>query len=438
MRCVNLLAAIVIVAGFGWCETAAGRMSESDLEELRAAGEREGWTFSVGRSPASEYTIEELCGLDAGQAWRADGAAAADLPDIDLPTAFDLRYLCTPVKSQGGCGSCWAFATVGTLECAVMIKEDVTVDLSEQWLISCNTETDPPHLLGDGSWGCAGGWFAHQYHQGKPDACGGFGAVTESAFPYTATDVPCGCPYDHTDMLIDSWGYVGGEEEIPNRESIKRAIMTYGPVTAAVVADSPFRAYTDGVFNAHNPGEVNHAIVLVGWDDTVGTEGAWILRNSWGPNWALDGYMYIEYECSNVGFAACYIDYPRVNPVLGPVLTKQIGNRVAVEGGSVTLSVEASGLGAIRYKWTRNGVTLDEQSGTLTLAPIESEDGGRYICYVSDLRGTTVSETANIMVLGPAHSVPASNTATVLLTIYAIACLAYIGMRTGEYRSDDI
>ena len=55
--------------------------------------------------------------------------------------------------------------------------------------------------------------------------------------------------------------------------------------------------------------EVNHAVVLVGWNDNVGTNGAWILRNSWGTNWGEKGYMYIGYGISNVGSCANYIDY---------------------------------------------------------------------------------------------------------------------------------
>ena len=53
----------------------------------------------------------------------------------------------------------------------------------------------------------------------------------------------------------------------------------------------------------------NHVIVLVGWNDNLGSDGVWILRNSWGYDWGLGGYMYIEYGCSRVGDSATYVVY---------------------------------------------------------------------------------------------------------------------------------
>ena len=297
---------------------AAAQLSKADIATMRVRGEKEGWTFTVAENEATRYPLEDLCGLVVPEDWRAGARFVPFKAQPELPAAFDWRPDCTPVQNQGGCGSCWAFATVGTLECAISIKDGATVDLSEQWLISCNNETEEPHVLREGSWGCDGGWFAHDYHQWKPDECGQSGAVLEIDFPYAHQDVPCNCPedgYDHY-YWVYSWGYIAGQEEVPDTDSIKQAIMTYGPVSAAVYADTPFNAYSDGVFNASTLGEVNHAILLVGWDDSLGAEGAWILRNSWGTYWGLDGYMYIEYGCSNVGFGACYIDYPGGGPGL--------------------------------------------------------------------------------------------------------------------------
>jgi cathepsin L len=95
-------------------------------------------------------------------------------------------------------------------------------------------------------------------------------------------------------------------------DKIKQAIQTYGPVAAAVYVGSYFQSYTGGVFDKNEssnggfcgcsaPSQVNHAIVLIGWDDS---KQAWLLRNSWGPGWGESGYMWIKYGASQVGYAA--------------------------------------------------------------------------------------------------------------------------------------
>ena len=48
----------------------------------------------------------------------------------------------------------------------------------------------------------------------------------------------------------------------------------------------------------------NHAIALIGWDDT---KGAWLLRNSWGTDWGMGGYMWIKYNSNNVGRRAAWV-----------------------------------------------------------------------------------------------------------------------------------
>ena len=49
------------------------------------------------------------------------------------PDSWDWREHggASPVKNQGGCGSCWTFSTVGTLESHTMIKFNKLLDLSE-------------------------------------------------------------------------------------------------------------------------------------------------------------------------------------------------------------------------------------------------------------------------------------------------------------------
>ena len=77
------------------------------------------------------------------------------------------------------------------------------------------------------------------------------------------------------------------------------------------VPDNTFQAYSGGIFNTNESceGVINHAVVLVGWNDNNGTDGYWILRNSWGTSWGIGGYMHIAYGVSQVGYGANFIEY---------------------------------------------------------------------------------------------------------------------------------
>lgn len=281
---------------------AQGQLTSEDIEALREQGRAEGWTFTVDENGATQYSLDQLCGLKVPDNWQDDAVFDPMTPDKSLPEAYDWRDQLTlpPVRNQGGCGSCWAFATVGPLECNIKIKDNIIVDLSEQYLVSCNND----------DWDCSGGWWAHKYHQWKNDPCYETGAVMEADFPYAAANLPCNCPYPHQ-YRIHNWAYIGSQSSIPEIDAMKQAILDYGPICVAIISNSAMQAYRGGIFNSCASGDVNHGVVLVGWDDNQGTDGVWIMRNSWGTWWGEEGgYMRIEYGCSKVGYGACYVNYP--------------------------------------------------------------------------------------------------------------------------------
>ena len=242
----------------------------------------------------------ELMGL-AGDLFAGSERAAAPVVMGDagreLPASFDWRDLdgCVPIRAQGSCGSCWAFGTMAPLECNILIKDGVEENLSEQWLVSCNSD----------GYDCGGGWWVHDYHQWKGDPCGGSGAVLEADFPYEAADLPCNCPYPHAYWLAD-WAYIGESWTVPDVELIKAAIYEHGPVSVAVSVNTAFHDYGGGIFHDPNSGSINHAVALVGWNDDG---GYWILRNSWGTGWGEDGYMRITYGSRDVGYNSCFVEY---------------------------------------------------------------------------------------------------------------------------------
>jgi hypothetical protein len=260
------------------------------IAELRQEIKAKGQTFTVGINPAMQYSIEQLCTfkpelrpipLDENIAKMAKKPTPT--PE---PTPGDDSYIApyTSVKNQGSCGSAWAFSTIGAFE-SVLLKNGINVDLSEQWLVSCNT---------DGG-GCNGGWFANDYMINP-------GAVLESCYPYTGTDSSCvpGCPFVYQ---------ANGQGSCNTIQDIKDAITAYGSVSCAVYVNSAFLAYDSGVFNGCQNRTCNHTVLLVGWDDSLGAAGAWRMKNSWGTGWGENGLMWIEYGCSNIGYGANYLTY---------------------------------------------------------------------------------------------------------------------------------
>jgi hypothetical protein len=200
------------------------------------------------------------------------------------------------VRDQQYCGSCWAHAVAGVMESSLWMNGLANKNLSEQFLVSCNTDSS----------GCDGGNLdAHKYHYdtiglNQSDA----GAVYERDKPYTATDGACPADYVKRHRL-NGWQFIGDPDAVPSIEQIKSAIYTYGPVAVGVCAGDFFDFYyggSPGIFATDESAQcgdgTNHAVILVGWDDSG---QYWIMRNSWGTWWGIGGYMHIRYGTSRIG-----------------------------------------------------------------------------------------------------------------------------------------
>lgn len=230
---------------------------------------------------------------------------------------------CTPVKSQGQCGSCWSFTTAAMVESSILIKDKVTRDLSEQALLSCNTFT---YSNGD-SYSCNGGWWAYDHYIDKPMKLGNApGAIYELTFPYKGnTNTACqpNLSAANNEKLL-SWHYIDtpAGSKIASVNAIKQALQQYGPVGTSMCVGSKFYKYRSGVFATNESaacgGKSNHAVIITGWNDN---DGAWIVRNSWGANWGKKGYFRIKYGTSSIGYRANYVVYqgnPNATPTQKP------------------------------------------------------------------------------------------------------------------------
>jgi C1A family cysteine protease len=96
----------------------------------------------------------------------------------------------------------------------------------------------------------------------------------------------------------------------PTVAQLKAALVTYGPlyVSFQITKSMDIFSYTGGVYNraasATNPSIGYHAVLLIGWDDA---KRAWLIKNSWGPWWGMNGYMWHAYGVNDVGQSAMWV-----------------------------------------------------------------------------------------------------------------------------------
>ena len=217
----------------------------------------------------------------------------------DIPESWDWREhgAVTPVKNQGQCGSCWAFATVASIEGLYQITGHPLTDFSEQQIVDCDKA----------NYGCQGGWpyKALQYVQQN-------GLELQTDYPYTAKDGVC--QYNSAKAIKNlNSGFVYVTPRNP--DALKAAIYQQ-PVILLVEADqSVFQFYSSGVITSGCGTILNHAVTGVGYGNVSGQEAVYV-KNSWGTSWGNKGYVYISTSKDyNLGLGACGIlaqpQYPK-------------------------------------------------------------------------------------------------------------------------------
>jgi hypothetical protein len=184
---------------------------------------------------------------------------------------IDWKPYMSEIRNQGGCGSCWAFATAGIVESNwwKANQKSPKVSLAPQELVDCDTRNG----------GCNGGWYnaALEYSQGK-------GLSAEVDYPYKAVKATaCSIKTGATKYKIDSYKYC-------NSCTIDQwwSIFSQGPIAIAIDANK-IMSYRSGILPLTGCGQINHAIMAVGWAKDAAGE-ILTIRNSWGSTWGEAGF----------------------------------------------------------------------------------------------------------------------------------------------------
>lgn len=219
-----------------------------------------------------------------------------------LPSSWDSREhgWVTPIRDQSPFGTCWAFAANAVIETQLLKMGRGTWDLSEKNMVELNGfELDKDD---GGNYEIAAAYLLRWG-----------GSVAESNDVYRSrTDWDANpslplAPAIHIQNIVWVPALDGTEE---SRNELKSAIMEYGAV--AVSCHWNFGIENGSAYCYNGSADCNHAVVVVGWDDSYSTNnfrasccpsgnGAWIIKNSWGVTSGDYGFWYISYYDTKFG-----------------------------------------------------------------------------------------------------------------------------------------
>lgn len=238
-------------------------------------------TYKLGINQFADMTFEEFESTVLMRTQTNEDDAnilkALKTKTSTAPDAKDWRDdgILNPVKDQGNCGSCWAFAAVGSVEAAWARSTNTLHSLSEQELVDC------------GAGDCNGGWVDRAYDTMLAKG----GEMSEADYPYTAHN-GLTCKYDASKMKAKISDYTRVYANMNTIDTNAESLYEYGPHAIYIYANTRFQLYSSGIFDdpTCSTTSYNHAVVAVGYDKSA---GYWTIRNSWNSGWGEDGHIRI-------------------------------------------------------------------------------------------------------------------------------------------------
>uniref|UniRef100_A0A803JEF7 Cathepsin S n=1 Tax=Xenopus tropicalis TaxID=8364 RepID=A0A803JEF7_XENTR len=262
-------------------------------------------TYEVGMNHLGDMTVDEFTATMSGFKASDDPVPNVTYVPIrgmkrTIPHEIDWREkgCVTDVKSQGKCGSCYAFSALGAMEGQWQEWSEELVSLSEQNIVDCSRDY--------GNSGCKDGTITGSFEYIKDH-----GVASESSYPYKAQE-GAKCYLNPNAKTFHCKGYK--EIEHQNEEHLMEVVGTIGPVAVAIDATHDgFKYYTNGVYtndkcNNSNGGQ-KHAVLVVGYGREDGKD-YWLVKNSNGPGWGDKGYIKMRRNYSNHCGIANHGAYP--------------------------------------------------------------------------------------------------------------------------------
>lgn len=193
-------------------------------------------------------------------------------------TSYDWRTTIKnwPVKDQGDCGCCWAFATVAHLEALNFKKTKTMTTMSEQYLVNCDTND---FACDGGAMDTALSWLIKSG-----------GMVKSSVVPWVGVKKACAKNSNSKPAVVVTKSVIYNSS---NEDDIANLLVSVGPLTIGINANM-FQSYIGGIMDYTDKEctqtGLNHAVVIVGYGEENGKK-YWTIRNSWGKDWGEGGYI---------------------------------------------------------------------------------------------------------------------------------------------------
>lgn len=136
------------------------------------------------------------------------------------------------------------------------------------------------------------------------------GIDTEASYPYEADEGEC--RYTAKDVGATDAGFV--QIQAGSEADLVAALVTYGPIAVGIDASTNFHKYSSGIFYDAkcSSSKMNHAVLVVGYDQDANGNQYYIVKNSWGTIWGQQGYVFMARNRKNNCGIASHASVPIV------------------------------------------------------------------------------------------------------------------------------